>query len=230
MKRILLFVLFTIFISGCVQTPTGSFLQAERITCTPSWQCSEWSSCSLKNGKWIQTRICNDLNNCNTTLNKPSESLDCESSLSYDVEIGKTFSQCNLSVVIDSALITRNLTYKNLDGSLIPLFSSPDKKIVLVHAGIENNFKDSIYTGSTDFYLTDQDEKNYDPKCPIDVSGKCIASDSWYLYSDYVLPSKKNSGYIMFLIPDNTSKIRIAYKMPYISYDCNGVKYLFWKI
>ena len=46
-------------------TPTG---------CTPSWSCGSWSACSITG---TQTRTCNDLNNCETTLNKPAESQTC---------------------------------------------------------------------------------------------------------------------------------------------------------
>lgn len=43
-------------------------------TCVENWQCTEWTSCVNK----ITTRACNDLNNCGTTSNKPSESKACE--------------------------------------------------------------------------------------------------------------------------------------------------------
>ena len=41
--------------------------------CKESWDCIEWSQCS--DGK--QIRSCRDLNNCETTLNKPLESREC---------------------------------------------------------------------------------------------------------------------------------------------------------
>ena len=43
------------------------------IPCEENWQCSDWSSCV--NNK--QTRTCNDLNDCNTFINKPSETKIC---------------------------------------------------------------------------------------------------------------------------------------------------------
>ncbi|RMF55578.1 PGF-pre-PGF domain-containing protein [Candidatus Woesearchaeota archaeon] len=43
--------------------------------CTENWSCSEWSNCSQEG---IQTRICSDLNNCSTTINKPNETQSCE--------------------------------------------------------------------------------------------------------------------------------------------------------
>lgn len=42
--------------------------------CLPNWFCTEWSACS-KEG--IQTRTCIDLNNCNKTVGKPTETQSC---------------------------------------------------------------------------------------------------------------------------------------------------------
>jgi len=41
--------------------------------CTPSWTCTDWSSCI--NGK--QTRVCVDKNNCGTVTGKPDEEMSC---------------------------------------------------------------------------------------------------------------------------------------------------------
>lgn len=41
--------------------------------CSESWQCSEWSECDGS----IRTRVCTDINNCGTTVNKPDESAEC---------------------------------------------------------------------------------------------------------------------------------------------------------
>ena len=42
-------------------------------SCLENWQCSEWSGC-INN---LQTRICNDIDNCGTIFNKPSEAELC---------------------------------------------------------------------------------------------------------------------------------------------------------
>ena len=42
-------------------------------SCTENWQCGKWSKCSNKQ----QTRVCTDLNNCGTTINKPYENKTC---------------------------------------------------------------------------------------------------------------------------------------------------------
>ena len=45
----------------------------EAMPCQPSWDCSEWSSCS--NGK--QVRACEDLNACGSSYQKPEENQSC---------------------------------------------------------------------------------------------------------------------------------------------------------
>jgi len=232
MRKILPFIsiLLVVFISCCLETPTGMFISSERISCTPRWDCSDWTECNLENGRWAKIRVCVDLNGCGTDLYKPSESLDCEPPIFYEVKMGETFSQCSLNVMIDSATISKKLTYKNLNGEMVPLFSDAGKNFVIVSAEIENDFKDSIYTGSLDFYLIDQDNKSYEPKCPIDVFDECIASEDWYLYPNYILSGEKSKGYLLFSIPDDTLEIQIIYDVPYVSYDCNGVDYLYWKV
>jgi len=42
-------------------------------SCLENWQCNEWSECANN----LQTRICNDINNCGTIFNKPSETELC---------------------------------------------------------------------------------------------------------------------------------------------------------
>jgi len=41
--------------------------------CTPSWNCTSWSECINSQ----RTRTCSDINNCNSTANKPVESETC---------------------------------------------------------------------------------------------------------------------------------------------------------
>ncbi|MBS3084462.1 hypothetical protein J4411_00950 [Candidatus Pacearchaeota archaeon] len=41
--------------------------------CSPEWQCSSWGDCINR----IQTRMCNDKNNCNYTYGKPLETSGC---------------------------------------------------------------------------------------------------------------------------------------------------------
>lgn len=55
------------------------------VTCTEVWECSSWSSCENE----IKTRSCDDINNCGTTENKPSESMTCEPPSDSDQESSK---------------------------------------------------------------------------------------------------------------------------------------------
>src|SRR3989344_2754559 len=49
--------------------------------CTESWSCTEWSDC-VNNTK---TKTCTDLNNCNTTNNKPIQFQECTDNIN-DIE------------------------------------------------------------------------------------------------------------------------------------------------
>ncbi len=51
---------------GSSPTPTAP-------SCIPDWQCGEWSRCINR----MQTRTCNDVNNCNIQQNKPETILLC---------------------------------------------------------------------------------------------------------------------------------------------------------
>jgi PGF-pre-PGF domain-containing protein len=43
-------------------------------SCSPSWSCTEWTTCSASSN---QVRTCTDANSCGTTVSKPSESQYC---------------------------------------------------------------------------------------------------------------------------------------------------------
>lgn len=53
------------------------------VQCFHNWQCTSWSSCVNNQ----QTRTCTDLNNCGSTIGKPSEVQECTSSSSYGTNI-----------------------------------------------------------------------------------------------------------------------------------------------
>ncbi|MEM2956348.1 MAG: S8 family serine peptidase [Candidatus Pacearchaeota archaeon] len=55
----------------------------QSLICKENWQCSEWSECI--NG--MQKRICNDLNNCNTTINKPLDEIYCSNRKNSNVPL-----------------------------------------------------------------------------------------------------------------------------------------------
>lgn len=58
----------------CGTCPSGGGVSGGYITCEEKWVCTDWSVCS----EGIQTRTCVDENECNTFVNKPSESQSCE--------------------------------------------------------------------------------------------------------------------------------------------------------
>lgn len=44
------------------------------VICTENWNCTEWDECADA----IQTRVCNDLNNCEVEENKPVQTQECQ--------------------------------------------------------------------------------------------------------------------------------------------------------
>ncbi|MCK5020628.1 MAG: DUF333 domain-containing protein [Candidatus Peribacteraceae bacterium] len=54
-------------------------------TCTEDWSCISWSNC-VDGG---QSRTCEDLNDCGTTKNKPSETQSCDIAMEKEVAITK---------------------------------------------------------------------------------------------------------------------------------------------
>ena len=75
---LLLFLIFIICFSSIVfAEPVEITIEYGNETCTESWSCTDWSSCS----GGTQTRTCTDANNCGTTVNKPAESRSCTVSL-----------------------------------------------------------------------------------------------------------------------------------------------------
>jgi len=50
------------------------------LSCIENWQCNPWANCTENK----QTRNCTDLNQCETFINKPSESKECEKECTED--------------------------------------------------------------------------------------------------------------------------------------------------
>ena len=76
----------TIDTSGCSTTPPPPPPPDDEVDddeiCTPSWSCTDWSTCMSR----IQTRTCTDLNNCGVDIGKPSESQSCTTEEDEDYE------------------------------------------------------------------------------------------------------------------------------------------------
>ncbi|MBI5388967.1 S8 family serine peptidase [Candidatus Woesearchaeota archaeon] len=64
---------YTCFDLGSTFKITGLRHSAVAQTCTTSWSCTDWSSCSES----TQTRACTDANGCGITADKPAESQSC---------------------------------------------------------------------------------------------------------------------------------------------------------
>jgi hypothetical protein len=79
MRKILILPLIVLIVAGCVQQPTGKFLQSQNYSadCSSDWNCTEWSSC-VRNDSYsgIQIRTCVDVNDCNSSY-VPQESRIC---------------------------------------------------------------------------------------------------------------------------------------------------------
>ncbi len=62
------------FISDKTDTPILYDMLLSYQYCIENWDCSNWSECNENNSK---SRICNDLNECGTSINKPEETENC---------------------------------------------------------------------------------------------------------------------------------------------------------
>ncbi|MBD3312046.1 hypothetical protein GF352_01155 [archaeon] len=68
--------------------------------CTPNWTCTDWSGCV----DGVQTRTCTDVNECNTTTDKPDESRSCElENPCDDVSDSDIKSECNVIFLEDAS-------------------------------------------------------------------------------------------------------------------------------
>ncbi len=61
-------------LNNIVDEEAEIYLKKISEVCVEDWQCTEWSNCT----DGIQTRVCEDLNDCETEENKPDESQECE--------------------------------------------------------------------------------------------------------------------------------------------------------
>ncbi len=229
----ILTILLAVFISGCVQTPTGAFLESENVDCFPMWSCDDWSECSLIDGRWVQSRLCNDVNNCNSETNKPIETQDCEPPITYEARIGETFSQCGLEVKLDYVTVSKNITYINSDKNLATLILNSDEYFVVPYVEITNNFKHSIKASFNDFTLEDEEGQTFKPRCPsqtINDFEACQTGDEWHFGSRYIETGQSIKGNLIFFVPQESSELRVLYKMPLLTYDCRTVDTTLWRI
>jgi hypothetical protein len=62
-------------------------------TCTPIWTCAAWSNCS----SGTMQRLCTDVNNCNSALNKPNTISSCVNNNVSSSLIPNANDSCNIS-------------------------------------------------------------------------------------------------------------------------------------
>jgi PGF-pre-PGF domain-containing protein len=94
------------------EAPTGA-----AVTCTESWQCTDWSTCT--NSK--QTRTCTDANSCGTTAGKPSESQSCNIG-QQEFKVGNTWILYSVAGVIVIVILILLFAFKD---KIIPIKTRP---------------------------------------------------------------------------------------------------------
>jgi PGF-pre-PGF domain-containing protein len=94
------------------EAPTGA-----AVTCTESWQCTDWSACA--NSK--QTRTCTDANSCGTTAGKPSESQSCNIG-QQEFKVGSTWILYSVAGVIVIVILILLFAFKD---KIIPIKTRP---------------------------------------------------------------------------------------------------------
>jgi len=73
---LLIITLSNLILTKTIQKGNSNILKSETPpgTCEELWSCTAWQSCNENNTK---TRLCVDINECGTTLNKPQISQTC---------------------------------------------------------------------------------------------------------------------------------------------------------
>jgi hypothetical protein len=81
MRRLLLLPIIVILVCGCVQSPTGKFLQNQNYSsndCVSSWNCTEWSECARNDSySGVQIRTCVDDSSCQSNATRPLDIRAC---------------------------------------------------------------------------------------------------------------------------------------------------------
>jgi len=96
-----------------------------RISCTNSWTCSEWSSCT--DGK--QVRSCIDSNNCALKRNQPAEEQSCEVTKETIQEIAE---QKTENVNVEQKTETQSNAGRGITGRVIDTINQTARKPVFI--------------------------------------------------------------------------------------------------
>lgn len=189
----LLFILLALAVSGCTTSPSGTDVSEESPVCTPDWKCSEWSGCTPSG---VQTRLCQDSNNCGTEAGRPEESQPC----TYVARIGDEVPVGEFQYSIKEAFTLPILG----SGYLI---EQADGVFVILVLEIENIGKESEYLSSARFKLRDDRDRKYDADISAGVYLETMGYES--LIFDKLGPGLTTEGSIVFDVPEDDTGLKL---------------------
>ena len=171
-------------VEGCIQgwpILNTHYVQCGSSTggCTPTWTCTQWSTCS--NG--LQTRTCTDLNNCGVITNKPSGTQSC---ISDPLPVGfipvTGYWHRNPAIANSLGIIglwnARGELYYSGDGINFKKWTDAEK----TNAGLPLNYKPILayyegFPGKEDIVLVDANKVIYIWNY---ATGKYVLKSSWF--------------------------------------------------
>lgn len=218
-----LFLIGILFIAGCgpeesptkapTTQPTETILTTQAVVdepekdveeCIPDWLCSAWSECSSEG---IQTRTCEDENNCGLLTAKPKESQSCTPpSTELELNIGETAKTSELEVTVKTAEVTDSFSYyDSIWEERMTERADPEKTFVIIEVEIKNvgNDEETAYAG--EFSVTDSEGYRYEQ----DYKTYYFDDEALGLVSLY--PNQKAKGKILFEIPEDATELKIQY-------------------
>ena len=144
-------------VSGCISiqvdpNPSGSFnINIEsnigdgviNPSCTEDWDCSAWNSCS----SGLQTRVCNDLNSCDSFENKPTEEQACEVVFQTNA-VGGDYDQSGVWIDFGSGVYLHGgiSSYDCLSENIITI--TPEGNLICTRPGYEITERVYLRVGS----------------------------------------------------------------------------------
>ena len=203
-KIVLILLLFTILVSGCVETP-----EAKKESCP--YEC-----CNGIIGYY--DKVCAVGTECvNNKCVEPGAVAEPEAEASVEagpeaevprelnLAVGETAKTSKIEVTVISAQKKNSYDYySDIFKETITQEAGPEKTYILVEAEIKNVGSDRVFVGTTDFSVTDSEGYHYDP--------------DWLYYGDNGLDmikelyqNQKIRGKILFEVPEDASDLEILY-------------------
>lgn len=172
-------------------------------TCTPKWTCSEWSECN----QGVQTRACNDSNNCNINTGKPIEYQKCVP------KCIENWSCTNWSECSDTGIQTRKCTDSNLCGTTITKLSESQSCVPITKVwSVVTSFSGSAEKVTDTFHIFGK-KWRYTWNCidATEIAGFPISPGSGRI-SIFVYPDGETASYVSTVLfakctdsPDTTN-------------------------